>query len=162
MHAAGGGAGGWGASGGKSGSALPRLEAWWGRAGRSSGKTQRPPQITVCPKPQTPQTLQPSRNPPSPNPPQVPQYLPTPPHPPREFLSLQPPLPKHAPTHLYPHPPTPPPQPPHPQEILSLQPSFIELLGLKQSLTPSRNNGFLNMLLKMQRATLALAAAQAQ
>eukprot|EP00882_Tetradesmus_deserticola_P029910 GHRQ01033545.1.p1 GENE.GHRQ01033545.1~~GHRQ01033545.1.p1 ORF type:complete len:225 (+),score=69.24 GHRQ01033545.1:316-990(+) len=43
-----------------------------------------------------------------------------------------------------------------PAEILSLQPGFIEMLGLKQSLTPSRNNGFLNMFLKMQKLTLGL------
>lgn len=43
-----------------------------------------------------------------------------------------------------------------PAEVLSLQPGFIELLGLRQSLTPSRNNGFLNMFLKMQKLTLGL------
>ncbi|GIL53017.1 hypothetical protein Vafri_8725 [Volvox africanus] len=46
-----------------------------------------------------------------------------------------------------------------PAEILSVQPTFIELLGLKQSLTPSRNNGFLNMFRLMQRKTLELVAA---
>jgi hypothetical protein len=37
-----------------------------------------------------------------------------------------------------------------------VEPTFIEMLGLKQSLTPSRDNGFLNMLKLMQRKTLAL------
>ncbi|GLC71821.1 hypothetical protein PLESTF_001170800 [Pleodorina starrii] len=49
-----------------------------------------------------------------------------------------------------------------PAEILSVQPTFIEMLGLKQSLTPSRNNGFLNMFRLMQRKTLELVAAQAK
>ncbi|EFJ47442.1 cysteine desulfuration protein [Volvox carteri f. nagariensis] len=49
-----------------------------------------------------------------------------------------------------------------PAEILSVQPTFIEMLGLKQSLTPSRNNGFLNMFRLMQRKTLELVAAAAR
>ncbi|KAG2436078.1 hypothetical protein HYH02_011589 [Chlamydomonas schloesseri] len=48
-----------------------------------------------------------------------------------------------------------------PAEILSVQPDFIEMLGLKQSLTPSRNNGFLNMFRLMQRKTLELVAKSA-
>lgn len=46
-----------------------------------------------------------------------------------------------------------------PDEVIRLTPDFIEQLGLKQSLTPSRNNGFLNMLRLMQKKTLVLAAA---
>lgn len=43
-----------------------------------------------------------------------------------------------------------------PAEVLTVQPDFIEQLGLKQSLTPSRNNGFLNMFRLMQKKCLAL------
>lgn len=43
-----------------------------------------------------------------------------------------------------------------PAEVLAVTPGFVEALGLRQSLTPSRNNGFLNMLALMQRKTLAL------
>ncbi len=46
-----------------------------------------------------------------------------------------------------------------PDTIAALSPDFIEMLGLKQSLTPSRNNGFLNMFLKMQKITQDLASA---
>ena len=37
-----------------------------------------------------------------------------------------------------------------PKQVLNINSKFIEETGLKKSLTPSRSNGFLNILLKMQ------------
>ena len=37
-----------------------------------------------------------------------------------------------------------------PNEVIKIDKKFIEDTGLKSSLTPSRSNGFLNILLKMQ------------
>ena len=37
-----------------------------------------------------------------------------------------------------------------PKEVINVNKKFIEDTGLKASLTPSRSNGFLNILLKMQ------------
>ncbi|KAJ6818391.1 putative sufE-like protein 1, chloroplastic/mitochondrial [Iris pallida] len=45
-----------------------------------------------------------------------------------------------------------------PSAVASVSPDFVSLLGLSQSLTPSRNNGFLNMLRTMQQEALKLAA----
>lgn len=43
-----------------------------------------------------------------------------------------------------------------PEEVVGMEPDFIEQLGLKQSLTPSRSNGFLNMFRLIQRKAGAL------
>ena len=45
-----------------------------------------------------------------------------------------------------------------PQEITNITPDFIEETGLQVSLTPSRANGFLNILKKMQQQALNLSA----
>jgi cysteine desulfuration protein SufE len=45
-----------------------------------------------------------------------------------------------------------------PEEILQIQPDFIEETGLKVSLTPSRANGFYNIFRKMQQKALELQA----
>jgi sulfur transfer protein SufE len=37
---------------------------------------------------------------------------------------------------------------------MAVEPDFVELLGLGQSLTPSRTNGFMNMLRLMQKKSL--------
>ena len=46
-----------------------------------------------------------------------------------------------------------------PEDILKIKPDFITELGLQQSLTPSRNNGFLNMFKLMQAKALELLVA---
>eukprot|EP00887_Chlorella_sp_A99_P004328 scaffold15.g4328.t1 len=48
-----------------------------------------------------------------------------------------------------------------PAEVVAVPPDFVAMLGLQQALTPSRNNGFLNMFKLMQRRSLELLTQQA-
>ena len=43
-----------------------------------------------------------------------------------------------------------------PEQIVRVPPDFISMLGLQQSLTPSRNNGFLNMFKLMQASFIGV------
>ena len=49
-----------------------------------------------------------------------------------------------------------------PDQVTAIPPDFIEQMGLKQSLTPSRSNGFLNMFHAMQKSAQLLALQQQQ
>lgn len=46
-----------------------------------------------------------------------------------------------------------------PEDIIKISPDFIAGLGFQQALTPSRNNGFLNMFKLMQQKALQMVVA---
>jgi sulfur transfer protein SufE len=46
------------------------------------------------------------------------------------------------------------------EEVVSLSPDWISNMGLQQSLTPSRNNGFLNMFALMRQKAAELSDGQ--
>ena len=48
-----------------------------------------------------------------------------------------------------------------PAQVVAVDPAFIAATGLQASLTPSRANGFLNILRKMQAQAAQLAAGDA-
>jgi cysteine desulfuration protein SufE len=43
-----------------------------------------------------------------------------------------------------------------PAEVVALEPTFVDEMGLKASLTPSRSNGFLNMFKRVQEEASSL------
>ena len=49
-----------------------------------------------------------------------------------------------------------------PEEVATLTPDWISTIGLQQSLTPSRNNGFLNMFGLMRHKAIQLVSGQVQ